>query len=156
MEQFMSQSIAVLPTHLVFSVKNRLPLLTSVELRNELFSYMAVVLKDSAGSKPIIINGVEDHVHALFLLGRTTSIAKAVEIAKKETSKWLKKQNRSLAQFAWQSGYGAFGVSFSNVNFVVRYIKEQEKHHWRFSFKAEFRKLCQKHEVELDERYAWD
>lgn len=152
----MPQSIAVIPVHLVFSVKDRMPLLTSADLRKELFAYMATILRDSADCKPILINGVEEHVHALFLLGRTLPVAKVTELAKKETSKWLKKQADSLREFAWQNGYGAFGVSFSNVEPVKKYIQNQEEHHRKLDYKAEFRKLCEKHQVELDERYAWD
>jgi putative transposase len=153
-EFLMPQSIAVIPVHLVFSVKDRLPLLATAELRNELYAYMATILRDRAACKPILNGGVEDHVHALFFLGRTLDVAKVTELAKKETSKWLKKQAESLRNFAWQNGYGAFGVSFSNVERVKRYI--QEEHHRKFDYKAEFRNLCEKHQAELDERYAWD
>ncbi|MBL8890191.1 MAG: transposase [Planctomycetaceae bacterium] len=152
----MPQSVAVIPIHLVFSVKDRLPLLVSPDLRIELFAYMATIIRDSAGCTPILINGVEDHVHVLYKLGRVINVAKVTELAKKETTKWLKKQAKSLNNFAWQSGYGAFGVSLSNVDFVKKDIQDQEEHHRKFDFKAEYRKLCEKHRVELDERYAWD
>jgi len=152
----MPQSIAVIPVHLVFSVKDRQPRLMSAELRGELYAYMATILRDSAGCTPILINGVEDHIHVLYLLGRIIDVAKVTELVKKETTKWLKKQTLSLRDFAWQNGYGAFGVSFSNVEQVKKYVQNQEEHHRKFDFKAEFRKLCEKHRVQLDEKYAWD
>jgi putative transposase len=81
---------------------------------------------------------------------------KVVQEAKTETSKWLKKQSADLRDFAWQGGYGAFGVSESNIPQVKKYISNQESHHRRMTFQDEFRLLCERHKIELDERHAWD
>ena len=81
---------------------------------------------------------------------------KLIEEAKTETSKWLKKQSPDLSNFAWQGGYGAFSVSESNIPQVRNYIANQEQHHKRITFQDEFRELCKRHGIELDERYAWD
>ena len=75
---------------------------------------------------------------------------------KRESSKWVKEQNPALKGFYWQSGYGAFSVSPSEVNDVIAYIENQEDHHKHESFKDEFRRLCQLHGVAIDERYVWD
>jgi hypothetical protein len=75
---------------------------------------------------------------------------------KRDSSKWLKTQAAGLGDFCWQSGYGAFSVSPSHVDPLKRYIADQERHHQRETFQDEFRRLCRKYGVEIDERYVWD
>jgi REP element-mobilizing transposase RayT len=116
---------------------------------------MAGVLQ-KIGCEPILINGTEDHVHILCNLSRSITIAELVEEAKKTPSKWMKEQGRAYADFYWQGGYGAFSVSQSNVERVRAYVASQEEHHRKVSFQDEFRTLCRKHGVEIDERYVWD
>ncbi len=152
----MSQSVARVAIHIVFSTKHRKPWLQTRELRSDLFAYMATILKNNVDSPALIIGGVADHIHALCLLSRKFAIMKVIEEAKKETSKWIKKQSSGTNGFSWQSGYGAFSVSESNIPQVKRYIENQETHHKQFSFQDEFRELCKRHKIDLDERYAWD
>jgi REP element-mobilizing transposase RayT len=90
------------------------------------------------------------------LLSRTITVAKLVENIKTSTSKWIKTQGANYRGFFWQSGYGAFSVSESQKDKVKRYIDRQEEHHRRWTFQDEYRELCAKHEVEIDERYVWD
>ena len=79
-----------------------------------------------------------------------------IKASKTETSKWLKKQGMAYSDFQWQAGYGIFSVSQSNVEQVKRYIANQQDHHQRMSFQDEFRELCKRHGIEIDERYVWD
>ena len=151
----MPQSLARVVLHVVFSTKNRVPLLKDLELRARLHAYMAGVLQ-KIGCEPILINGVEDHVHILCNLSRTVTIAGLVEEAKKNPSRWMKEQGAAYSEFYWQGGYGAFSVSQSNVEQVREYVAAQEEHHRKVSFQDEFRALCRKHGVEIDERYVWD
>lgn len=153
---FMPQSLAKVIVHLVYSTKNRTPWLQDPAVRAELFAYKATILKNNVDSPAILIGGVADHVHILSLLSRKFAIKDVVEEAKTETSKWLKKKSPSLAEFHWQSGYGIFSVSESNVEQVKNYIANQEQHHQQMSFEDDFRKLCERHGVAIDERYAWD
>jgi REP element-mobilizing transposase RayT len=151
----MPQSLAKVVVHLVYSTKHRTPWLADPALRAELYAYMATILKN-IDSPAILVGGVADHVHVLSLLSRKFAIKDVVEEAKTETSKWLKKRAQNLAEFHWQSGYGIFSVSESNVEQVKHYIAHQEQHHQRMSFQEEFRKLCERHGVAIDERYVWD
>ena len=151
----MPQSRARVVLHVVFSTKNRVPFLKEPELRARRHAYMAGGLQN-IGCEPILINGVEDHVHLLYNLSRTMTIAGLVEEAKKSSSKWMKEQGAAYGDFYWQGGYGAFSVSQSNVEQVRAYIATQEEHHRKVSFQDEFRALCRKHGVEIDERYVWD
>lgn len=150
----MPQSLARLHVHLVFSTKNREAVITD-DIRPHLHAYMATVLQN-LGVTPVLINSVEDHIHLLFDLGRTTSVSKAVEDVKKSSSKWIKTQDDGFRKFAWQSGYGAFAVSESNVEAVRQYIANQREHHRKKTFQEEFRLFLERHRIEFDERYVWD
>ena len=152
----MSQSLSRVILHITFSTKNRTPWLRDETLRTELYAYMATVLRDNVDSPAIIINGIEDHIHLLVILSRKYAIMDVLKEAKTETSKWIKRQLAGNPEFSWQGGYGVFSVSESNVPTVKRYIQNQEEHHRRMTFQEEFRELCRRHGIELDERYAWD
>ena len=150
----MPQSLARLHIHLVFSTKNREPLLNDA-VRDALHAYMATVLQN-LGCAPVLINSVEDHAHLLFDLARTVSISQVVEDVKKSSSKWIKTRSREFVGFAWQSGYGAFAVSESNVEAVRAYIANQREHHRTKTFQEEYRAFLERHNVAFDERYVWD
>jgi len=150
----MSQSLARLHVHLVFSTKNRQPWLDE-GVRDDLHRYMAGVL-GNMGCPAILINSVEDHVHVLFELCRTVALSEAVGEVKKSSSRWIKTRNGALSSFAWQAGYGAFTVSESNLEMVRKYNENQEEHHRRQSFQEEYRAFLERHEVAFDERYVWD
>ena len=152
----MAQSLAQIYVHIVFSTKDRKPWLRDDSLRDQLYAYMATILRDNVDSPALIINGVEDHVHTLVRLSRKFPVMKVVQESKVETSKWLKRQATVASEFAWQAGYGAFSVSASMLEEVKKYVQNQQEHHRRISFQDEFRELCRRHGLELDERYAWD
>lgn len=128
----------------------------NLKLREDLYAYMATILRDNVDSPALLINGVEDHIHGLVSLSRKFSIMKVIQEAKTETSKWLKRQSPKLGSFAWQSGYGVFSVSESNIPRVRAYIEAQEAHHQKMTFQDEFGELCRRHHIEIDERYVWD
>lgn len=150
----MPQSLARLYVHLIFSTKHRERLLTD-RVRDSLHAYLATVLQHF-NCRPVLINSVEDHIHILFDLGRTVAVSQAVEEVKTTSSKWLKTQGAEFAGFAWQSGYGAFSVSESNIQSVREYIANQKEHHRVKSFEEEYRTFLEKHGVAYDERYVWD
>jgi putative transposase len=147
------QSLANVLIHLIFSTKDREPFLVQEDLRHRTHAYLAEVLRNLE-CPTLIVGGVTDHVHALFRLSRTQSIASVLEHAKKSSSKWLKTQG--ITGFSWQRGYGGFSVSESNVAAVVAYIEKQEEHHRKMTFEDEFRLILRRHRVQFDERYVWD
>ena len=148
----MPQSLARVLVHLVFSTKNREPLIAR-DTRPALHAYLGGIL-DTLGCSPLRVGGTADHVHALFSLSRTRTIAEAVEEAKKASSKWMKQQ--AAADFWWQAGYGAFSIGQSQIAAVSRYIDRQEEHHRVYSFQEELRDLLKRYQVAYDERYVWD
>ena len=151
----MPQSLVQLYTHLVFSTKHRVPFLKEEALRDRTHRYLAGIC-DNLHSPALIVGGVEDHVHLLCRLGKTSSIAELVRELKRDSSKWVKTQQPNLADFHWQEGYGAFSIRPSHVEALKDYIANQQEHHRKESFQDEFRRLCRKYGVEIDERYVWD
>lgn len=147
----MPQSLANLYIHLIFSTKDRQPTLNE-EIRPNLHSYMATVLTN-LDSPAIIINSVEDHVHLLFKMSCTITLAKIVEEVKKSSSKWLKTQSPEFAHFSWQAGYGGFSVSESNAGQVANYIRKQKEHHQTKTFQEEYREFLEKNQIQYDEKY---
>jgi putative transposase len=95
----------------------------------------------------VAVGETEDHLHILFHLPPKLALAKAVLLMKSNSSKWL---NEGGTDFAWQEGYGAFSVSASNLDSVIRYIRNQEKHHRKFTFEEEFRVILRRHGIECD------
>jgi REP element-mobilizing transposase RayT len=102
------------------------------------------------------VGGVEDHIHILCRMAKVISISDLIKELKRESSKWVKQQKSVLRRFYWQSGYGAFSVSPSHVDGLIEYINNQKEHHKHESFQDEFRRLCKKYGVTIDERYVWN
>jgi putative transposase len=150
----MSQSLARIWVHLIFSTKDRHPFLSHKPLRTDTHAYLATVLR-SHECETLIVGGVEDHVHALFALSRNYSISEIVKEIKRTSSRWVKEQS-AHKRFSWQGGYGAFSVSQSQLKQVIRYIEQQEDHHRRVTFQDEYRAFLKKYCIEYDEKYVWD
>ena len=150
----MPQSLAKLYVHMIFSTKNRESLLDR-DIQTELASYLGGTL-NHLDCQPIEIGGTRDHIHILCCLSKNLSMSKVIEEIKSSSSKWIKPKEPRLAQFHWQSGYGAFSVSQSHLNAAIRYICQQEEHHRKVTFQEEFREFLKKYRVPYDERYVWD
>jgi REP element-mobilizing transposase RayT len=149
------QSLARILVHTVFSTKDRRPFLRDKGLREELHRFIGGILANLE-CEPVIVGGVEDHVHLLSTLARTCDAASMVKEVKRGSSVWLKGKAPGLEDFAWQGGYGIFSVGFSQVKAVREYIAGQEEHHRKASFQDEFRQLLRRYEIEFDDRFVWD
>lgn len=103
----------------------------------------------------IAVGGTHDHAHLLLVLPATMALAKAVQLIKGGSSKWIHDTFPQERRFAWQEGYGAFGVSASLEEKTIRYIQSQEEHHKRMSFEDEFITLLKKHGIDYDPRYVF-
>ncbi len=149
----MPQSLANLLVHLVFSTKERGAWLKD-EWRQDLHAYIGGILK-RRGSSLLAANSVDDHIHLLFPLPRTVTMADLVKEIKTGSSVWIH-ENTSFKHFQWQAGYGAFSLSSSHKDAVMDYIAKQREHHQKVSFQDEFRRLLKKNDIPFDERYVWD
>ncbi len=151
----MPQSLVQIYVHLVFSTKDRAAFLRDEAFRRRTHAYLAGICQNQE-CPAITIGGVEDHVHILCRLAKTLDISPLTRELKRDSSKWIKDENPRLADFHWQNGYGAFSISPSHVDALIEYIASQIEHHRHETFPDEFRRLCKKYRVEIDERYVWD
>ncbi|HEX3147927.1 MAG TPA: IS200/IS605 family transposase [Gemmataceae bacterium] len=150
----MSQSLAKVYLHSIYSTKNLASLLVD-DWRDELFRVTGGTA-NNLGCQSLIVGGIEDHVHMLFQLGRTISIAEAIGKIKSTSSAWINQEHPMKHPFHWQAGYAVFSVSQSNVEAVREYIRKQREHHMKQSFQDEVREWLRRYEIEWDERYVWD
>jgi len=137
--------------HTVFSTKKRQKLIAKA-IRPQLWSYMVGICRNT-GILALAIGGIEDHVHLLVELKPDMTIAKAVNLLKSNSSRWMKQQR---IKFAWQEGYASFSVSASNIPAVKRYVLNQEKHHRKMSYADELFGLLRKHGIEFDPEKIFD
>jgi putative transposase len=151
----MSQSLAQIYLHIIFSTKHRRAFLQKPTLRSSVHEYLGGICRNQ-NSPSLIVGGVEDHVHILCRMSRTHTVAEFLRELKRDSSKWIKTKDAELADFQWQDGYDAFSVSPSHVEGLRLYIAGQEEHHKKESFQDEFRRILRKYGVEYDERYVWD
>ena len=151
----MAQSLTRIYLHIIFSTKQRQPYLKDKELRERTFGYLAGTCKNLK-SPAVITGGLEDHIHILCRLSKTISVADLIRELKRHSSKWIKTKAKNLSMFQWQLGYGTFSVSPSHVEALKKYIANQKEHHRQETFQDEFRRICKKYGVEIDERYVWD
>jgi putative transposase len=147
----MAQTCGNIVVHLIFSTKQRAPLITP-EIQSDLFAYLGGIIRELRATA-LIVNGACDHVHMLVRIRPAHSIAEFARIIKTNSSKWMHEKGH---KFAWHAGYGVFSVSESNIPAVTRYIATQDEHHKKHSFQAEFVAFLKKNNVAYDERYIWD
>ena len=149
----MSHSFVSNLMHCTFSTKDRYPAIDS-ELETHLWPYLGGIARENR-MKALAIGGTADHVHALLSLPGMMSFAKAVQLIKGGSSKWIHNTFSNQEKFAWQEGYGAFSVSASQVPKTIAYINNQKEHHRKKSFHEEFLELLNKHGIEFDPRYVF-
>jgi REP element-mobilizing transposase RayT len=151
----MPQSLANMIVHLVFSTKDREACFTDAEKMNSMHAYLGGI-SAKLECPTIVIGGVADHVHILARMSRTISLADWAKELKRASTIWMQGEWPEFATFHWQAGYGAFSVSQSNTDAVVKCIRNQPEHHRTRTFQEEFRAMLRKHGIECDERYVWD
>ena len=138
----------------VFAVRGRENLLQKT-WREEVFKYISGIIKGK-GQKPIIVNGVSNHVHVFVGLKPALSVSELVRDIKNNSSNFINKQKFVRGKFSWQEGYGAFSYSHSQIDDVYQYILNQEKHHKKRTFKEEYLEFLKRFEIEHDEKYLFD
>lgn len=136
---------------IVFAVQGRQNLLAK-EWRQEIFKYMAGIIKNK-GQKPIIVNGMDDHVHVFVGLKPVLALSDLVRDIKNNSTNFINDNNWIKGKFNWQEGYGAFSYSHSQVENVYHYILNQEQHHSKQTFQEEYMDFLKKFEIEHDVKY---
>ena len=149
----MPQTLSFNLVHIIFSTKNRAPLIANGMIPT-LHAYLAGTAR-KLDCECFRVGGVADHVHIALFIARTESVSKVVERLKVSSSKWIKTKGPEFAKFEWQRGYAAFSVGLSDRLALVRYIDAQATHHQRRDFQAEMRAMFAKYGVGFDERCVW-
>jgi len=139
--------------HTVFSVKNRESLINQ-KWKNELYKYITGIIQ-SHNHKLIAINGMPDHLHVFIGLKPDQSLSDLMQDIKGNSSKWINEKGFVKGKFEWQSGFGAFSYSDSQVDAVVKYIINQEEHHKKKTFIQEYTEFLEKFKVPFDARYIF-
>ncbi|HEX3552085.1 MAG TPA: IS200/IS605 family transposase [Thermoanaerobaculia bacterium] len=147
----MKDTYSKLDYHLVWSTKNRTPLITK-PFRDSLYGYIGGILRGNGGVL-LAAGGMPDHIHLLAGWRTSISVAKMLQLIKTNTSKWMNERpDAPVGGFAWQPGYGAFSVSASKIAEVRAYILNQEEHHRKMAFREEITGLLRRHGIDYDAR----
>ena len=147
----MPQSYTKLLYHIVFSTKDRTPLIHD-GITNRLYPYIRSLYHQRGGSV-LAINGTDDHLHTLAQLRQDRAVSDVIRDIKAVSSGWMHKNGER--SFGWQKGYGGFTVSHSQRGQAQAYIENQRLHHRKRAFQAEFEMLLRAHGIDFDERYLW-
>jgi REP element-mobilizing transposase RayT len=147
----MPDSYTNLLYHIVFSTKDRRPLITpDYEVR--LHDYIGGTIRGLGGIS-LELNGTEDHVHVLAKLRPDRALSDVLRDLKANATGWMHDVFPVLKDFSWQRGYGAFTVSQSNIKELRNYISRQKEHHAKVTFRDEFIQFLKNNGVEYDERF---
>jgi putative transposase len=149
----MPQSYTDILVHAIFSTYRREALIDDT-LADDLYGYIGGIARNTKATL-LAAGGMPDHVHLLLGVHPSMAAADLLRTIKTNTSKWVH-EKRGMPEFKWQTGYGAFSVSRSNVEHVKQYIANQKEHHRTMTFQEEFIAFLKKHGVEYDERYIWE
>ena len=149
----MANTYSQIYSQTVFAVEGRLSLIRP-EFKEDLYKYIAGIVTNQ-GQKLISINGMSDHVHILIGLRPAMALADLVREIKADSTNFINKKKWVRGRFSWQEGYGAFSYGHSQLDAIIRYIQNQEKHHRRRSFKDEYLAWLKKFEIPFEEKYVF-
>lgn len=149
----MANTYTQLYFHIVFAVKGRDNLITS-KFKIELYKYITGIISNK-NQKLMIINGMPNHIHLLIGTKPNCNLSDLVRNIKANSSKWINENNFVLGKFEWQTGFGAFTVSHSGLDKVIKYIKDQEKHHKIKSFKEEYIDFLKGYKIDFEDKYIF-
>src|SRR5437660_12664890 len=149
----MANTFSQIYVQTVFAVSNRQSLIRP-EFKEGLYKYITGIVKNQ-GQKLISINGMSDHVHILIGLRPAMALADLVKEIKSDSTNFINKKKWVRGRFSWQEGYGAFSYGHSQLDTIIRYIENQEKHHSRRSFRDEYLSLLRKFDIGFEEKYVF-
>lgn len=148
----MASTLTSLLVHIVFSTKNREPLISHA-VESAILPYMGGIFRNHE-SPLIASNAVEDHVHLFVALSKNIALSDLMLVVKRDSSEWIKHQVNA-PRFGWQDGYAAFSIGRSSSDALVAYIANQKEHHQRISFQDELRALFAKYGLQYEENHVW-
>ncbi len=149
----MTHSLTSSLFHIVFTTKDRTNLINP-QLQPRLWSYLKGIAEKN-GMETLAVGGTDNHVHGLLQLPATMSLAKAVQLVKGGSSKWVHDTFPGQQAFAWQKGYAGFSIGVSGIAQTVAYIENQAEHPRTQSFEDEYLEFVRRHNLKYDERYIF-
>lgn len=150
----MANTYSQLYIHIVFAVKGRHNLISTI-WKDEVYKYITGIIANK-DQKLIVINGMPDHVHILIGLKPDKSISDLVRDIKANSSKFINDKKWINGKFEWQTGFGAFSYSHSQLTNVINYIRNQEEHHKTKTFKEEYIEFLKLFDVDFKNEYLFD
>jgi len=150
----MADTYTKIYVHVVFTVQGRQNLI-SKQHKDELYKYITGIIQNKK-QKMIMINGMPDHIHILIGIKPDIALSDLIRDVKANASSFINEKRWVMGKFSWQEGFGAFSYSHSQLDSVANYIKNQEKHHTRKTFREEYLELLKKFDVEYDPKYIFD
>ena len=149
----MANTYTQLHVHVVFTVQNRQSLI-DIKWKDDLYKYITAIIQNNK-HKVLQINGMADHIHILIGMRPVQSLSDLMKQVKQDSSKWINQKELINGKFSWQSGFGAFSYSKSQVPVVLPYIQDQDQHHKTTNFRDEYLDLLNEHNIEFDERFIF-
>lgn len=149
----MANTYSQLYVHIVFAVKGRQNLI-SKNWKDEVYKYITGIVTNK-GQKLIAINGVSDHIHILVGLKPDKSLSDLVRDIKANSSKFINDKKWINGKFEWQTGFGAFSYSHSQLTNVINYIRNQEEHHKVKTFRDEYIEFLKLFNVDFKNEYLF-
>ena len=150
----MGRTYTSLTYHLIFSTKYRHKSI-GPDFREQLYQYIGGILREKEGVL-LEIGGIEDHIHIMAGIPPTITVSDMLRFIKSNSSAWVNETKKPKAKFAWQPGFGAFTVSYSQQPIVRKYIQKQAEHHRKKTFKEEFVQILKSHQIEYDQKYVFE
>ncbi|MBA3706416.1 MAG: IS200/IS605 family transposase [Bacteroidetes bacterium] len=140
--------------HVVFAVRNRESLIVP-GIKDDLYKYITGIITNQK-QKLFIINGMPDHVHILLNCKPNMNLSNNIKEIKEHSTKFINEKKVLKGKFYWQEGFGAFTVSKKDVSIILNYIKNQEEHHKKKTFREEYLEFLKENEIEFKEEYVFD
>ena len=150
----MSQSFSQIYIQIVFAVKGRESLINP-EWENDLYQYIAGIIKNKH-QKPLVINGMPDHIHILIGMKPACCLADLIREIKKSSNDYIRNKTTTRNNFQWQDGYGAFSYGHSALDKVIAYIKNQKEHHRTKTFREEYKEFLERFQIEHEDEYLFE
>jgi putative transposase len=150
----MANTYRKLYLQIIFAVKNREALLEK-PWRPELFKYIAGTINQRKHYS-LAVNGTQDHIHIFLDYNGRELIEDLVREIKKASSDFIKDKELSSFKFEWQSGYGVFSHGYREKSIVIDYVKNQEEHHRKKSFREEYMAFLRSYEIDYKDEYLFD
>ena len=147
-------SFTQLNYHVVFATKYRKRVIAK-PVQDSMYQYIGGIIRDFNGSLDCV-GGIADHIHLLVSIPPRIAVSDAIRSIKSNSSRWVNEQEWSIRNFEWQKGYGAFTVSYSQMELVRAYIANQELHHRKLTFQEEYIDLLRKHNLHFELKYLFE